>query len=405
MRINKKHWKLLFIVALSFSTLGCGGSDDGIVAGSDSRMAGELLASRVVNVPEGVNASAVIQYDYAMPGVQGGLVTARSLYLRPVSAMPEGGYPLIVWAHGTTGIAESCAPSSNFPEFYSLSPINNLLDAGYAVAAPDYEGFGTGGIHPYYVRSSHAASVLNAVVALHALDDVQVTDAWAVVGNSQGGHVALAAARATQLPAYPLEAVVALAPGTDLVLISNEQFQTFDDLTAAGEVILSANRLFYLNAYAAYVAHSHSLIVDGFEPAGIFDEDIAPLIDIALDETDCGDYADRVASALQQHFIANDSTVDGFRGLKRDWYTDPLLEGVLKNAEMADEAQAAPLLIVQGEDDQQVPVTATDTFVSRQRAAGTEVTYEVIPGGGHGTPSNSAFSLALDWLAENFPAQ
>lgn len=36
---------------------------------------------------------------------------ATSLVFTPNTPAPAGGWPIVVWAHGTTGVADACAPS------------------------------------------------------------------------------------------------------------------------------------------------------------------------------------------------------------------------------------------------------------------------------------------------------
>jgi len=163
-----------------------------------------------------------------MEAVQGGTSQADALLFEPMGDAPADGHPLVVWAHGTTGIANACAPSSDPSRLLNTDAIEQLVSAGYAVLVPDYEGFGTDTIHPYYLRDSHANAILDAVPAAHAIAGSTLSDDWAIVGHSQGGHVALATARATQDPAYPLAAVVALAPGTDARAVSDAQFDAID---------------------------------------------------------------------------------------------------------------------------------------------------------------------------------
>ena len=317
--------------------------------GTGERVGGELLEASAIEVPEALGAAvAARRFDYSMDAVDGsGTVAARAILYEPGGPAPADGFPLVVWAHGTTGIANACAPSLSFEDFGNEVAIGALLEAGYAVLAPDYEGFGTPVIHPYYVRSSHAESVRDAVPAAHALDGIALSDAWALVGHSQGGHVALSAARAAEDPDYPLAAVVALAPGTDLRPFSDLAFEAIDLELAAGELQLAAERTFYLNVYGAYVAHANALLDPGFEPGSLFGEDVAPLIDRALDEERCGDYAASVSEVLSAH-LQTGATLAEFGGLRRDWYEESGFAERLAAEGMNDEAQAAPLLVVQG---------------------------------------------------------
>lgn len=374
--------------------------------GASLEESAELLDSTTVAIPTGLeNASSAYWYDYPMTSVTGATITARAQLFEPMGTAPADGFPTVVWAHGTTGIANACTPSNSFEDFGNAVAINGLLSAGYAVIAPDYEGFGASQIHPYYVRASHSQAVLASIPAAHQIPDTQLSDDWAVVGHSQGGHVALATARAGQLPSYPLQAVVALAPGTDLKPFSDRAFEAIDLAIANGELEEAGNRTFYMNVYGAFVAHALQLVNPEFDAASLFGDTMDPLIDTALDESYCGEYAQSVAAAIRQHVFNAGESIATFDGLKRDWYNDPLVEAHLNIEMFGDESQSMPLLIVQGDADQQVPVAATTAFVDQQRALGTDVTYQIISGARHGDVGRSEFNRTLEWLSEKFPPQ
>jgi len=134
----------------------------------------------------------------------------------------------------------------------------------------------------------------------------------------------------------------------------------------------------------------------------VFGGTIASLIHIASEEDSCGSYAEAVTDALSTHLSNGGSPVD-FDGLRRDWYNSEALGNHLEAERLEDEAQEAPLLIVQGDADRQIPLAATDSFVNSQLALGTNVTYEVIVGGRHGDPGRQDFGLTLTWLEAQFP--
>src|SRR3954453_18317492 len=87
----------------------------------------------------------------------------------PKGKPPKGGWPVISYAHGTTGIADACAPTRDTGKA-TVTPLNLYIDpllerwlkAGYAVVRTDYEGLGTPGAHPYLVGTSEGRSVLDA---------------------------------------------------------------------------------------------------------------------------------------------------------------------------------------------------------------------------------------------------
>ena len=392
----------LFIALLS----GCSSSGGEVDTQQNiPQTSGEITELESVEVPSNLDqAAAAYLFDYTMPSVTGSATVARALLFQPFGSTPVNGLPLIVWAHGTTGIANACAPSSSFDDFGNAIAVNALLAAGYAVLAPDYEGYGTPTIHPYYQRASHANAVLAAVAAAHLVDGVFLTDTWAVVGHSQGGHVALSTARAEQNPSYPLQAVAALAPGTDLRALSDRAFEAVDLALAQGETEEAAERIYFLNVYGAYVAHAVQLVDPAFDPASMFGNTVSEFIDEAVDEIFCGTYADTVFDTLRAHLLGGGTVLD-FAGLKRDWYNAPQLPLRLAAEELGDEAQTSPLLVVQGDADRQVPIEATTAFVNLQQSLGTDVTYQVVTGGRHGSVAREEIALTIDWLAERFPAQ
>ena len=80
---------------------------------------------------------------------------------------------MITYAHGTTGIADQCAPSRDGParaRQATSTRCSGWLKAGYAVVRTDYEGLGTPGVHPYLIGRSEGRGVLDIVRAARQLD-------------------------------------------------------------------------------------------------------------------------------------------------------------------------------------------------------------------------------------------
>ena len=103
----------------------------------------------------------------------------------PLAPAPDGGWPVIATAHGTTGLGSKCAPS----RFATEAP-------GYGVegvrVVTDYIGLGpVGEVHSYLSGVSEGRSVIDSVRAARNLEGVAASERWVVVGHSQGGHAAL----------------------------------------------------------------------------------------------------------------------------------------------------------------------------------------------------------------------
>jgi len=120
------------------------------------------------------------------------VVVSGALFL-PQGTPPAGGWPLIAWAHGTTGIADVCAPSWLARSLRDQTYLSAWLAQGYAVVATDYQGLGTPGPHPYLRLRPEVYSVLDSVRAvLHG--DYGLANPVVIVGQSQGGGAAFATA-------------------------------------------------------------------------------------------------------------------------------------------------------------------------------------------------------------------
>ena len=92
------------------------------------------------------------------------------LIFTPRGNAPKGGWKLISWAHGTTGIADQCAPSRDVASNYMYHDFNGWLKRGYAIAQTDYQGLGTPGLHLYLIGRAEGASVVDIALAARRLD-------------------------------------------------------------------------------------------------------------------------------------------------------------------------------------------------------------------------------------------
>lgn len=124
---------------------------------------------------------------------------ATSAVFLPHGTPPPGGWPVVAWAHGTTGLGEDCAPSTQPRSDRDADYLGHWLDQGYAVVAADYAGLGTPGLLSYLNGQAAARGIVDALVAARA-DGLPLSPTWALVGQSQGAGAALVAAtRATEL--------------------------------------------------------------------------------------------------------------------------------------------------------------------------------------------------------------
>jgi pimeloyl-ACP methyl ester carboxylesterase len=138
-----------------------------------------------------------------------------------------GTRPVIGYAPGTQGMADRCAPSRQFSEGieYEGIGIEGLLQRGYAVAMPDYEGLGTIGIHTYMDRVSQGRATLDVVRAAQRLSGTGLTTSSPVgiMGYSQGGGAAASAVELapTYAPDLKVKGAVVGAVPADLTKVAS----------------------------------------------------------------------------------------------------------------------------------------------------------------------------------------
>jgi dienelactone hydrolase len=159
---------------------------------------------------------------------RGALVDASGLIAWPSGAGP---FPVLLWAHGTTGFIDRCAPSATAEEYLSQGFLSAFLVAaisswGYVVVAPDFLGLKGWGepstiAHPYLVAEPTALASLDMLTtadALAAAYDVELGP-LAVAGASQGGHAAAFIVRYAPhyAPHREIKGAAYLIPPTDFV--------------------------------------------------------------------------------------------------------------------------------------------------------------------------------------------
>jgi pimeloyl-ACP methyl ester carboxylesterase len=172
---------------------------------------------------ENARSTKLVLYTSRTP--RGKLAAVSGSVAVPRGKPPKRGWPVITWAHGTTGVADVCAPTRDFlgtpnrtGETYINPELNAWLAAGYAVLRTDYQGLGTPGRHSFLVGKAEGRGVLDIVQAARELD-LRIGKRYLIAGHSQGGHAALFAAGEARkyLPKLRLRGTVAFAPASHLL--------------------------------------------------------------------------------------------------------------------------------------------------------------------------------------------
>lgn len=179
---------------------------------------GEIIRTMPVDAPDGQTGLRIM---YHSTDAEDEDRAATGLVFYPDGEAPDGGWPVLAWTHGTTGLAPECAPSrgGGRPPDYGVEGV---------LVAPDYIGLGpVGEVHPYLSAAAEGHATIDAVAAARSLPDAGAGDDWVVAGVSQGGHAALVTNEqaAERLPEADLLGTVAMAPGSELGEDFGDQIQ------------------------------------------------------------------------------------------------------------------------------------------------------------------------------------
>ncbi|MBB4691161.1 alpha/beta fold hydrolase [Paractinoplanes abujensis] len=299
-------------------------------------------------------------------------ITATGLILTPKTGKNN---KIVVWGHGTTGLADQCAPSASQSVFWpeARAAIAELLRRGWTVAAPDYPGLGTALAHPYLVGASAARSMIDSAKAAKNLDATLGTQ-YVIDGHSQGGQGALFADEIA--PSYDgnltLKGVAAIAP------VSNaDLFAPLIPGTAAQGYLVMA--LYGLQAVDPTVVPSLILAPPARAKTGVLQSGC--LYEI-LDA-----YADLTASQLLVGGALPQSVVT-----KLSRYANP-----------AQKAPSAPILLVQGTADEAVPYVITAGPLLTQLSAYSQPVQLVeLDGASHDGAVFESTTLVANWIAARF---
>nr|WP_179492382.1 lipase family protein [Microbacterium immunditiarum] len=290
----------------------------------------------------------------------------------------EGDWPVIDWAHGTTGVAQHCAPSLSPEPFESgaLFVLPEVIANGWALVATDYIGLGTAGPHPYLIGEPTGHAVLDAVRAARQLDEARLGEQTVVWGHSQGGGAALwtGVLADEYAPDVPLDGVAALAPAADLAGLAGD----LPSLTG-GSLVMS----FVIAAYAQV-----------YEDV-TYREYVRPGAEVTVREMATRCFADpaTLVSVLALMGLSRDPDI-----LASDPTSGPLGARLAANTPPAD--VAVPLLIGQGAADRLILRETQDAYVDGLCAAGRQVDYRVYEGRDHVPlvqPDSPLIPELLEW--------
>ncbi len=175
---------------------------------------GDLVSYRQTTVKLGDTAPATNAWNVVYQSTDS---VGKSNYVSGTVLVPSavwtgtGPRPVILYAVGTHGLANDCAPSRQMAKGtdYENANIAAALKAGYAVLVSDYAGYLNGASSTYLAGASQGHAVLDIFTAATSIPatGITATSKAAIWGYSQGG----------QSSAWAAELLTSYAPGLNVV--------------------------------------------------------------------------------------------------------------------------------------------------------------------------------------------
>ena len=325
-------------------------------------------------LPAGVMATRILYHTRTANDED---ALSSGVVLVPYGQAPDGGWPLLAWSHGTSGVATKCAPSLMSSLFYNWEGLYEYVMLGYAVVATDYAGLGTAGRHAYLDMLSNATDVVNSIPAAHAAVP-GLSQRWLAIGHSQGGLAALGVAQLEgRIKDANFLGTVALAGASDLG----------DALASVMQVQLPV-----LNGLIGFWIYGVKSVYPEFDPNEVLTDKAYAIYATSVEEG---------CSAASGAFAA----IPTGDVLRPGWRTNEYVRRFLERNRPGSQPTYGPLFLVSGGDDILFTQTAGRKIVERICAAGGHVQRKVYPRLGHDPVVYGSLKGQMDWIAARFAGQ
>lgn len=324
---------------------------------------GDLI--RVQEVQRGPS-EVTVRIMYHSTDAEGRDRAVTGVVTRPTADAPDDGWPIVVTAPGTVGLASMCAPSRRGtpPPAFGVTGVQVMTD---------YIGMGPIGERQAYLsRESEGHSVLDAARAARALDGSGAGDRLLIFGHSQGGHGAQSAHElaANYAPDLELLGTVSGAPAA----MFDRTYGGIDDIVA--RIVTT------MGVYGVATDHPEIRPEDYLTPAAL---EVAGV----LDEACLGDIIEAFTPlAASPDYWKVDPTT-----------TEPGRSMLLAN-DVGNQPAAAPLLLISGTEDVRVVHQRVLDLFDRLCTTGQVTELLVLEGANHDNEIPIARGRIEQWMAD-----
>jgi len=353
---------------------------------------------------------------YVSSDVSGHKTLSTGMIVAPQAAATNR--PIVAWAHGTTGTAQTCGPSQilnpaqplnqyflmngNSWTDFGIPAVESFIKAGYVVVATDYQGLGGGGKHQYAVSVSQAQDVINSIRAVTQLKEANAGSKAIVYGWSQGGGATIAAAGLTDyLKAngsvnnkIELIGFVAMAP-YDIAVVFPDNIKTNEQATVYLQKLgdsFGAN-VFNFTHYAqnlwGMVAAFPELSLDDV----LTSEGVKVVNDVMIRK--CMHVASDTINFTYSHSYKTLLKKNNSHALA--WVN------AYQKSSVTPAKPMAPVIIYWGTEDKTVPPVMGKLYYEQMCKLGGNITRVQLPGKqSHFTTPGSAEPFYVKWIADRF---
>ncbi len=330
------------------------------------------------DAPAGARAWNVV---YVSEGASGNLEYVSGEVYTPVTPV-QGERDVIIWATGTTGTQDSCAPSRTElfrpdPDSSRVPGIAELLSRGYVVVMSDYQGSGVPGPTAYLQGAQQAMASFDIARAARNIPETMAGTDVGIYGFSQGGQTALWAAHIVDeyAPEFNLVGSLPLAPASRHLELS---FYDLDIPVNSGYFIMRMAGL--------QVGHPELKLSDILTEAGLE----------MLTAQSWGCYEIFGAAAqLDEPYAKPEALQPGTAW--RAWLEE--------NDAFLPISTDIPFLIIQGDADVDVPAWLSRQVVDDLCEQGSEVQYIEMAGADHFGVFYPGGDMASDWFDARFAGE
>ncbi len=314
-------------------------------------------------LPPEVSAVRILYHSRSAAGED---VAASGVVLIPSGEKPPaGGWPVIAWAHGSSGVARACAPSlmRNVGHGPFLSMYVNLR---YAVVAADYAGLGTNFRNAFLDAQSNATDVIASVSAARSATP-QLGSKWIAMGEGEGSLAAVAVA----------EKQNEIRDAGYLGSIAISRLADAKEMYTHSAQMPSSSMLAFL-AYGIKTTYPQFQVTDILtEKALAFYHHV---------EENCGEVAEVPPAEM----------------LIPGWENNEFVKQYFARNSLGQTEARSPILVISGDADRAVPATLTAPVIARMCKQGDRVQWERYPDLDPGRVIGDSVRDQIAWIEGRF---